>query len=217
MALTLSLASHAQEAEFKIQGDTSRYELTNNSVRYQGNARFVNEHFKLTGDLINAVSTNNDSSRIEVSGKPAELTARQVELNQEFRFSAFDINYHLGQESINARQNIDLNITSTKGDQFIIKGENLRIDKVPHGKLELTGSPVKLTIIPKGKDSLSAQSNTIVYDQQQELFVLSGDTEMKTARETIKAQVIRYDAKNKVIDIPKSDQQVEMIQNKGSN
>ncbi|MCW9000140.1 MAG: hypothetical protein OQK04_15640 [Kangiellaceae bacterium] len=200
--LILNFAAIAQETEYKIQSDTSRYELSNNSVQYQGNARFVNRHFKLSGELINAISAAEDSTQIKVSGKPAELISKHLESNQEFQFSAFNINYHLGNELLLAQTQIDLNIINAQGDRFIIKGDKLKIGKVPNGKLHLTGSPVILTITPKGKAPISAQSNSIVYDQQKELFELTGDTQMKTARETIKAQKIRYDAKLKLSIFP---------------
>ncbi|WP_196141138.1 LptA/OstA family protein [Aliikangiella sp. G2MR2-5] len=218
LSSTANAVTSSEIGNNKITSDSSKFDLNSNRVYYMGNALFTNNLFSISGEKIIAQKNSaQDTSQIEVEGNFAQVLRKKGVDGNQLNFSAKRIKYEMLNKKMLGEELVSLEINTIEGNHFQLQGERLEMLEIPTGDLNLKGRPLTLTISPGDGQKLTATAEILNYTQKQQVFELVGNVQLKTSRETIKADRLFYDAKNKLIDIPRSQKQQEMVQRVKSN
>ncbi len=208
----LSTSIRAQEVKWSFDGDSAKLDLPNKTTRYFGNTRFENEHYIITGDMLEVKQTGEQNKRsVQVEGKPAKVATQSKQQNS-FSLSAKNIGYLESQSLLKSNGDVNMKLNNSQGE-VRLKGNDLQITQATQGVISINGSPAIMDILQKDGKNISAQANTIVFDQKASLFTMHDKVVLKTDRETITAAKIFYNLADKTLEIPKvPNERVEMVQ-----
>ena len=145
------------------------------------------------------------------------MIQHQSSLDKKLELGASNISYQLLNKIVNATGKVTLTQKTNETIFFKINGQNLTLQTKPYNQLNMSGAPLILIINSQDQAPMKATAEKISYDQNTQIFEISGNVNLATERENISANKIIYNHQTRVLQIPKSlDQQVEMTQTKST-
>lgn len=206
---------------FKINGDSSSWDIAKSLMTYSGNANFSYNNLSMSGEKIilqrqskNSHSINKDEV-VTVTGQPARLSQLAAVDKDSAQLTSKNIVYQVGSQNISANTQVHLTLVNQLQETLDIKSHSLSLNQQNELKVIAKGSPLKLIVKQHQQAPINAEAKELNFDKKTGIFILNGDVVLTSDTETMKAEKMIYDMNNKKFEMPKSpNKQVEIIQTK---
>lgn len=203
---------------FKINGDSSSWDIAKSLMTYSGNANFAYNNLLMSGEKITLqrkAKKNKKNQVIKVNGHPAKLTQLATPKSDSTKLTSKNIVYQFGSQEILAESDVHLMVTNNLQETLDIKSNFLSLNQENELKVLAKGSPLKLTVKQNQQAPINAQAEELSFDKKTGIFILNGSVVLTSETETMKAEKMIYDMHSKKFEMPKSpNKQVEIIQTK---